>query len=782
MKSWKISKLQIQGFKAFSFVDFDFDACSLLTLEGPNGYGKTTVFDAIELMFTGGISRISQLCDTVMSGNKKLFKDNLYWNTKNGDSPLKIKMELVNSDNDECVAFARTAAIEDLKVPTNNRANNFDIYKLYSLINFESDALTVPLPSNHLDTYFGENFGKNYSMLNYLQQGQSTFIFANKLTERKEALENLLKTRETKEQIDLCAKVEKRLAIINSASEIQKIADLKVKIELLSKIDSIEAQDKEYEKLSSRNPIPGWDLPEPFAQLDDIRYQAFVIELDLMVGVLNHKEEIRIRRKNLEIERYITEKDDLIGLAVSIGKHVDRYDSLNAQNLRLTSLAKALLALKKSPTSITAGDMVTVRAANVIVDDIVENYISNRDEFLKKLNGRSAQVVELQNVRADLFRRHQQAFTENESHCALCGVDWQTVEKLAEAISETTKMYDAEIGDLSKQLADIHKLISDVLAPVAEGLTLEAELLEKSFERILYVELGKNINSFDALKRFNERLTSQQIEYSEIFTNDVEELASRKADLIARIRAIKQTEGDPPPVGWEKAIENIFATIEDFNNADPVRFTEKRSYVTLRHRAQQNSALQVAKKELLLKENKLKAAVAAKEKISKLKTLLTKTEREYSAKIISNIELIFHIYSGRLIQNYQRGLGLFIDRGDGSKLQFCTAEQSEHDATLSMSSGQLSALSLAFFLSLNRVYSENAFVLIDDPAQSLDEINIASLTDLLRCELPDRQLIISSHEDDIAAYIRYRFHRAGLSQKPFHMQSHVEGIGISTAQ
>ena len=148
------------------------------------------------------------------------------------------------------------------------------------------------------------------------------------------------------------------------------------------------------------------------------------------------------------------------------------------------------------------------------------------------------------------------------------------------------------------------------------------------------------------------------------------------------------------------------------------------------------------------------------------------TERDYSSRIIANIELIFHIYSGRLIQNYQRGLGLFIDYAEGQQIRFCTAESSDHDATLAMSSGQLAALSLAFFLSLNRVYSENSLVLIDDPVQSLDEINIASLTDLLRCELKDRQLIISSHEDDISRYMRYRFERAGLSQVSIHMQSH----------
>ncbi|MDA5696509.1 hypothetical protein MMY88_19420 [Acinetobacter baumannii] len=87
-----------------------------------------------------------------------------------------------------------------------------------------------------------------------------------------------------------------------------------------------------------------------------------------------------------------------------------------------------------------------------------------------------------------------------------------------------------------------------------------------------------------------------------------------------------------------------------------------------------------------------------------------------------------------------------------------------------MSSGQLSALSLAFFLSLNRVYANSPFILIDDPAQSLDDINIASLSDLLRCELKDRQLFLSSHEDDISAYLRFRFKRVGLSQKTFNIQ------------
>lgn len=266
--------------------------------------------------------------------------------------------------------------------------------------------------------------------------------------------------------------------------------------------------------------------------------------------------------------------------------------------------------------------------------------------------------------------------------------------------------------------------------------------------------------------------------FSEKFTSDLTELDLRKQELIAKIRALKEAEGEAPPMGWEQAIFNTFANIADFNVATAHQFAEKRSYVTMKHRLQQNVRLQAIKQNFRKCQLSHAAAATAKDKISLLKKILIESERDYSARVISNIELIFHIYSGRLIQNYQRGLGLFIDYGDGKQLQFCTAEQSAHDATLSMSSGQLSALSLAFFLSLNRVYADSAFVLIDDPAQSLDEINIASLTDLLRCELSDRQLIISSHEDNITGYMRYRFHRAALTQKSFHMQSHVEELPL----
>lgn len=87
-----------------------------------------------------------------------------------------------------------------------------------------------------------------------------------------------------------------------------------------------------------------------------------------------------------------------------------------------------------------------------------------------------------------------------------------------------------------------------------------------------------------------------------------------------------------------------------------------------------------------------------------------------------------------------------------------------------MSSGQVSALSLAFFLFLNKIHAREPLILIYDPSQSLDEVIVASLADLLRCELKYCQQVVSSHKDGISAYMRYRFDRAGLAASSLNMQ------------
>lgn len=333
----------------------------------------------------------------------------------------------------------------------------------------------------------------------------------------------------------------------------------------------------------------------------------------------------------------------------------------------------------------------------------------------------------------------------------------------------------------SKQINDALNADGQNLINLTALMTTDLAMIEAQIQaREAQLSVGYNSSLHDALLRDKARLPvitqlaarlqalGVQLNYS--FSENEEAVDTRTEELTASIRSQKTAETEPLPEDWRKVITVAFKDLQDFYVVELQALKDKALYIAAKANEAQSSRLKQCLDELQLIKRENEAAKIAKEKVNNLKTALERTERSYSEQTIAEIELIFHIYSGRLIQNYQRGLGLFIESKDGKELRFLTAEKSEHDAILSMSSGQVSALSLAFFLSLNRVYSKVPLILIDDPSQSLDEVNIASLTDLLRCEFKNRQLIVSSHEDDISAYMRYRFTKAGLNTRSLNMQ------------
>ncbi|MFA3313215.1 hypothetical protein KWD79_18855 [Acinetobacter baumannii] len=321
-------------------------------------------------------------------------------------------------------------------------------------------------------------------------------------------------------------------------------------------------------------------------------------------------------------------------------------------------------------------------------------------------------------------------------------------------LDEIKKLEDQQFLVINQNKDEIKKAIEDI-----------------DFNESLFNELDLNKGRFSILEKIIGWLRSNEIKIFDYYFTLVNSIVEQRySDLILSIKKIKKDVDLNISTKFIEVLENSFEKIDDVLLLNRAVLIEKFNYFKVKKNEFRNEQILKLKKEIFEIQEIKRVRESLRLKINTLKTELSNLEKAYSKKIISEIELTFHIYSGRLIQNYQRGLGIFIDEGDGDRLRFCTAEKSAHDATLAMSSGQLSALSLAFFLSLNRVYANSPFILIDDPAQSLDDINIASLSDLLRCELKDRQLFLSSHEDDISAYLRFRFKRVGLSQKTFNIQ------------
>ena len=96
------------------------------------------------------------------------------------------------------------------------------------------------------------------------------------------------------------------------------------------------------------------------------------------------------------------------------------------------------------------------------------------------------------------------------------------------------------------------------------------------------------------------------------------------------------------------------------------------------------------------------------------------------------------------------------------------------DITEKFSAGQKAVANIALILALRKIAVANFDVfMIDDPCQSLDELNIASFVEIMKNEFGDTQLILSTHEDKIAAYIKYKFEKTNKKICMFNVQERL---------
>lgn len=233
--SWKITRIEVSSFKAFKHITLDLGTSSLLTLDGPNGYGKTSIFDALELLLTGQIKRIQNLFSTLMTANKKNYDDSLFWNNRSSNKDLTIKVELVNEE--QKLVLARHVPVKAFETKANNRADRFQHFSLYELPEFESNAYTNAnkRDNDFLDQIFGENFRENFSFLNYLEQGQNKLLHT-RVDERKDALGNLFNISDITEEIENCRSLTAKLTnFLSDKSRKSKENSLEAECALLKK-------------------------------------------------------------------------------------------------------------------------------------------------------------------------------------------------------------------------------------------------------------------------------------------------------------------------------------------------------------------------------------------------------------------------------------------------------------------------------------------------------------------------------------------------------------------
>ena len=743
----------------------------MLTLDGPNGYGKTSIFDAIELLLTGQISRIQNLFNTLLTRNKRDYADNLFWNSRSGDNDLCIKIEFIHGDRQ--LVLARHCPAEIFKKPANNRADRYENFKLYELSNFESTDFSKSnqRDDRFLDEVFGKNFRENFCFLNYLEQGQNRLLHA-RVDERKDKLGNLFNISDIESEINNCNVIYGRLTkYINDSERKIKVESLKEEISTLRASLQSESGDVEYKKLSTTDVQPGWDKEILFSTYSAVDYAAYKESVRKIVSLLPLKATIKTRVYNEEIDADIDRNEGGLRTLAQFGKDLGMLEGLEAIKKEIDEFERSAAIIKRGAAVIKVEEAQSLPNWADGRLEWFEAKIESRNTLRQKCSTNAGVAAELKHLKMQLLQEHQKLYPDDQL-CPFCGADWEEHRSMVSAIEARAKHISESLGQDDKELLNLVAAMDAELKIIDTRIQDRLKILKTKFEPNLYAALAKIKLRLPAITQLRERLQSENIPVAYSFTEIDDVVGERLEKLKEILRNKKQVEADalPLPEEWRETINCAFKDMQDFYIVTADDLKDKERYISIKASEAQNARLQACITELERIENETRAAKKAQDKIENLRRTLKKTEQDYTDQTISAIEFIFHIYSGRLIQNYQRGLGLFIESREGKQLRFLTAEKSEHDAVMSMSSGQVSALSLAFFLSLNKVYARVPLILIDDPSQSLDEVNVASLTDLLRCELRHCQLVVSSHEDDISAYMRYRFERAGLPTSSLNMQ------------
>ena len=188
---------------------------------------------------------------------------------------------------------------------------------------------------------------------------------------------------------------------------------------------------------------------------------------------------------------------------------------------------------------------------------------------------------------------------------------------------------------------------------------------------------------------------------------------------------------------------------------------QKKLYLDKQSKLVQNQQLQ----DLSCQINTLQKAA---DRLEEVNTIYKEEVKQFKIGVVKQLRIPFFIYSAKMLQNYQQGLGIFLTykktmeaSNEKAIIRFKTAPNNDHDAMNQLSTGQLAVVSLAFTLSLNTMFklSDNLkFLMIDDPIQDMDAMNVLSFIEILRHGIIDRyQIILSTYSDHNALFMGYKF-------------------------
>lgn len=755
-----IKRLYIENYKLFSRKEIDFSQALLSVFDGPNGYGKTSIFDAIELLITGKISRVKD-CESI---DGKLAYQTVFF-AQNSEKDVVIKAEFEDKSNKVFFVMGAKAESSNINGKVANPKNVFDSIDFYLLPSYNISIDTWSeyiLSKEKIDELRKSKFGhqniEQFTLFHYIRQEDRLAYFKQNESSRSSTIEALLgvdeerkKQKSVQEKYKAIDKLFKQIDVeINKKKDTLITPNLQAdeNIEYKQLLEGKRLWDQEHISFSNSNA--------------DQLLSQYNKEIDELENYIKYKSShndyfaYKMFYSIPEINRTDVVRGWVLLYEQSIS--VDEID-LNSKNLTFLRNQKEII------DSQNYLDVDFIKLCNIL--KVVDN--QNLLKEIEILRDISKNQGELQNainnliqIRGNLHQEHIKI--THSGTCPYCGYDWTSVDKLEENFESTKSILQKLLNKDGEQYShQVEKIKEEVEKNVNVLLTNKINLLSNLDIINVYRKFDskvKFVSMLDLGKTILEKLKTKVVDNSAEFNDNIETLV---VSLLEECEQVGNSFSQDYLLADEKyhfeSIHKKYDLTDEVINSMLIEDLEqKKKYILVCF----YKSFDKLRDEIDVLEKRKETLSNLKEQLKEYSSAFDVAIEAYKKQIIDEIEIPFFVYSSRLLQSYQGGQGVLMEN-DGESIRFKTPGK-EHDILYTMSSGQLSAVLLSFSLALNKIYAGDGIktILIDDPIQCMDDINMISFVELLRREFSDCQIILSTHEEDFSNYIRYKFKKYGL--------------------
>jgi DNA repair exonuclease SbcCD ATPase subunit len=765
----KIQKIEINNFKVFENKVIDFQSCEFVVFDGPNGFGKTSFYDAIELFFTGRIRRYNELSEAII--DKRLsFDEHPYMNHQSTRGDLYIKCHFSINGKDKYLI--RRANRDYLKHTTKIKDTKIDLFELSSFE--DSEEKKIVDEEQYLASLLGKNYLSNFEHLNYIEQEENIAYLKSKDSEKSDSISHLFNTKKFEEQISKLSELSKSIGKLCNKSAKDKLISLNQQIEVDKKKLSIDVRKCDFNRIADWKELI-WDKEE----IDFSIYPLSLLigeegKLTKVKDLATNRNEYYKYLKNKKLA-FVLSDEELLKEFLTYYNFMSEYHAYESIKEDCKEIDNFIEEINNGVLKSFQEDklQITLRLTKIVGGDIEVGEYNKKREIIKtsisNLDNVDRIIADLRSSRETLIQNFDKYRKQNEAkgNCPLCGYKWDSIELYDNSVKEQTAKLETYLNQKNKLLNDEISYFSETfLVKVKESFSKYKN--DKKFDPIFFKNLKViyTTNKRTKILYLKGKIEAHNIEYGnflnkEFKTSAKNKLEDFKKNIRAKIESVDETI-------LKDYYHDIYTSEFDnnqnnLNSIDLKLLHNKIGYIEYTYNLYQNKTIQeidgAYKRQKIIFDN----SKIIKQKITAIKKVYETSLKEHHQKVIDDIGILFHIYSGRIVQNYQGGLGLFIVNEKGIK--FVENPKKSYDAIFNMSSGQLASLIISFTLALNKKYSQNKILLIDDPIQTMDDLNIASFIDVLRNDFKDRQILISTHEDMMSAFMRYKFKKYGVKSK-----------------